>query len=211
MLTIFVRTVILYLVLSITMKLMGKRQLGELEVGELIVTLLVSEIAALPIGDADVPLLAALVPIIFLTSAEIALASAKGRSRTLKRMLEGEPIFLIKKGELISNAFKKSRVTVTELLSEMRAQGIWDINQVYYAMLEGNGKFSFIRKEDKDGLRHALVVDGRLDSRLAEEIGYGADRLKSELLRRSCPIEGVLLATVDESGNIYIIIKEEKA
>ena len=67
MLTIFVRTVILYLVLSVTMKLMGKRQLGELEVGELIVTLLVSEIAALPIGDADVPLLAALVPIIFLT------------------------------------------------------------------------------------------------------------------------------------------------
>ena len=98
MASIFFRIVLIYFFLSLTLKLMGKRQLGELEVGELVSTLLISEVAAIPIDDPDLPLLNALIPILFILSAEILLSSVKNRSEKLKRLIEGQPVYIIYKG-----------------------------------------------------------------------------------------------------------------
>lgn len=210
MLSIFVRTVILYVLLSITMKIMGKRQLGELEVGELIVTLLISEIAAVPIGDLDIPFLSALIPIIFLTCTEIALSAAKSRSNKLKSIIEGEPVYLIYRGKLKQQTLNNNRVTVTELLSEMRSQSIPSIEEVYYAILESNGKFSFVCKRDEQELSHTVVIDGECNKERLDELGYSEDWLEGILRDEGVGIGDVFLLTVTDSGRVNIIRKEEK-
>lgn len=210
MLSIFVRTVILFILLSITMKIMGKRQLGELEVGELIVTLLVSEVAAVPIGDPDVPLLASIIPIIFLTCTEVALAAAKNRSNKLKSIMEGEPTYLIYRGKLRQDALADNRVTVTELLSEMRSQSIPDLSRVYYAILESNGKFSFVTRDGADELTHTVMIDGECNEKRLRELGYDGQWLRRTLDREGVKNNEVFLMTVTDSGTVNIIRKEEK-
>ena len=210
MLSIFVRTVILFILLSITMKIMGKRQLGELEVGELIVTLLVSEVAAVPIGDPDVPLLASIIPIIFLTCTEVALAAAKSRSNKLKSIMEGEPTYLIYRGKLRQDALADNRVTVTELLSEMRSQSIPDLSRVYYAILESNGKFSFVTRDGADELTHTVMIDGECNEKRLRELGYDGQWLRRTLDREGVKNNEVFLMTVTDSGTVNIIRKEEK-
>ena len=107
MASIFIRTLIIYVFISISLKVMGKRQLGELEVGELVSTLLVSEVAALPIADPDIPLMNAVIPILFIVCLEIIVSSIKNKSEKLKKYIEGKPIFLIYKGELKQSALRE--------------------------------------------------------------------------------------------------------
>ena len=136
MASIFIRSIIIYVFLGFSLKMMGKRQIGELEVGELVSTLVVSEVAVLPIADPDVPLLNAIVPIVLVVCLEIIISSVKNKSEKLKKCIEGEPVFLIFRGKLIQSALADNRMSVNELLCEVRMQGIANINDVYYAVLE---------------------------------------------------------------------------
>ena len=145
MLSIFIRTIIIYILLSIMLKLMGKRQIGELEVNELVSTLLISEIAAIPISESNVPLLAAIIPIVFICTLEIFLSALKNKWHGLKHVVEGEPVYIIYKGKLLQDALDENRISINELLCEMRIQGIGSISEVYYAILEQNGKLSLLK------------------------------------------------------------------
>ena len=159
MASIFVRTVIIYVFLSVSLKFMGKRQMGELEISELVSTLVISEVAALPIADPDIPLLNAVVPVILIVCLEIIISYAKNKSEKLKKYVEGEPIFVIYRGKLRQSALSDNRISLNELLCELRMQGVGDINNVYYAILEANGKLSVFEKNNKGSFSHNVIID----------------------------------------------------
>lgn len=205
MASIFIRTVIIYFSITLCIKMMGKRQLGELEVSELVSTLLVSEIAALPIADPDIPLLNAIIPLLLIVSLEIIISASKNKSEWLKRIIEGSPIFLIFRGRLNQRALKENRISVNELLSEMRALGIGDIEDAEYAILEQNGKLSIIKKDAKEKMTHPIIIDKRVNEKLLLKLGYDESWLNRKLENEGVGRDDIFLMTVDDFGKISII------
>ncbi len=221
MASIFFRIVLIYFFLSLTLKLMGKRQLGELEVSELVSTLLISEVAAIPIDDPDLPLLNALIPILFILSAEILLSSVKNRSKKLKRLIEGQPVYIIYKGKIRQKVLEDNRISVNELLSELRVLGIADISAVAYAILEQSGKLSVTLRADcqpitKEGLTqtsdpgiaHLIVADREVNEENLKALGYNRAWLDGVFSRYGVKLSEVFLLTVDDLGNTSLTRKE---
>ena len=209
MASIFIRTLIIYVFISISLKIMGKRQLGELEVGELVSTLLISEVAALPIADPDIPLMNAVIPILFIVCLEIVISSIKNKSERLKKYIEGKPIFLIYKGRLKQNALAENRISINELLCEIRMQGIGDISDVYYAVLEQNGKLSIFEKKENSSFSHTVIVDAEINSSVLDSLGYDEIWVKNQLKMHKVKKDDVFLMTVNDEGKTNIIKKEE--
>ena len=207
MAAIFIRTLFIYLFLSISIKIMGKRQIGELEVEELVSTLVVSEVAALPIADPDIPLMNAIIPVLFIVCLEIIISYVKNKSALLKKYVEGEPIYLVHRGRLLQSVLKENRLSVNELLCEMRIQGVSSIEEIEYAVLEQNGSISIFKKDDTP-LSHPLIVDGEVDLKMLTELGHDEWWLKKQLSKKSLAVEDVFLMTVDDNNGIYIIRKE---
>ena len=142
MASIIIRTAIIYVLLLLCMRVMGKRQIGELDVSELVSTLLISEIVSIPIDDTDIPLLTAVIAVLFLLAIEIITSTVKNKSQKMKKVFEGSPTYIIDKGKLLQNSLKENRISIDELLSEMRTQGIVDISEVYYGIIEQNGSLA---------------------------------------------------------------------
>lgn len=208
MVSILARTIVIYILLSFSLRIMGKRQLGELDVMELVSTLLISELASIPIDDPDIPLLNAIIPILLILSAEVILSTIKNKSEKLKQGLEGKPIYIIYKGKLLQNELIENRISVNELLSEIRTQGIGDISEVNYAILEQNGSLSILKSGDE--LAHTIIIDGHLISEGLKALGYNKRWLEKQLHERGVGIPKVFLMTVTDSGEVNIILKEEK-
>jgi uncharacterized membrane protein YcaP (DUF421 family) len=210
MTSIFIRTIIIYVILNIMLKIMGKRQIGELEVNELVSTLLISEIGALPISDTDIPLLPSIVPILFIASSEVIISIVKNKSATLKRVVEGEPTYIIYKGRLRQKALAENRISINEVLTEMRIQGIANFNEVRYAILEQNGKLSFLKESDSPQISRALIIDAKPDTKNLKESGLDIEWLNKRLSERHIQIEDVFLMTINEDGEINVIEKEKE-
>ncbi len=208
MTSIVVRTVIVYIILSFALRIMGKRQLGELDVGELVSTLMISEIASIPIDDPDIPLLNAIIPILLILAAEIILSAIKNKSERMKRVIEGKPEYIIYKGRLLQKVLSDNRISVNELLSELRSQGIGDIDEVYYAAIEQNGSLSLIKK-DGASMAHTLIIDGNIIESNLKAHGYNEVWLKKRLHERKAKQEDVFLMTVNDDGKINLITKDD--
>ncbi len=208
MTSLVVRGLIVYVLLSFSLRMMGKRQLGELDVSELVSTLLVSEIASIPIDDPDIPLMNAIIPILLILSMEIILSTIKNKSESMKAIIEGKPEYIIYKGRLLQNVLKDNRISVNELLSELRSQGVGNIEDVYYAAVEQNGNLSVIKREDGE-LSHALIIDGTVIEENINALGYNDVWLKKKLKERRIRQDEVFLMTVTDDGHIYLIIKED--
>ena len=208
MTSIFIRTIIIYIILNIMLKIMGKRQIGELEVNELVSTLLISEIAALPISDTDIPLLPSVIPIFFIASSEVIISIIKNKSATVKRIVEGEPTYIIYKGRLRQKALAENRISINEVLTEMRTQGIANFEDIRYAILEQNGKISFLQESDSPNISRALIIDTKPDLKNIKESGVTIDWLNDRLSERGISIKDVFLMTINENQDIYIIKKE---
>ena len=146
MYAILFRTLILYILITLMIRAMGKRQVGELEMSELVTTLLLSQLVSLPIEDPEIPLLHVVLPVILIVGFEIVITFLKGRLNFLKRIFEARPSILINRGVIDQGELARIRLTVDELLSEVRQQGYRDVGDIYYAILEENGKFSLIPK-----------------------------------------------------------------
>ncbi len=207
MTSILIRTVIIYILLTVSLRIMGKRQLGELDVSELVSTLLISEIAAIPIDDPDIPLLNAIISILFIISVEIILSTVKNKSEKLKKIIEGKPEYIIYKGRLLQKSLRSNRISINELLSGMRSQGIGDIKNVYYAIVEQNGTLSFLTRQDEN-LAHPVIIDGNRIKGKVKELGYGENWLDSQLKDRKLTEKDIFLMTVSDKGEINIIVKE---
>lgn len=223
--TIFARTVIIYILLLAVIRLMGKRQIGELEVSELVTTLLLSELASQPISDSNIPLLNAVVPILVLLTAEVILSYVLTKSKAAKKLLNGTPSILINKGVLDQKELNKSRISVEELMGELRLKDISDISAVNYAILEQSGKISVIPKSGEKnasvadlklqvpekGIAHALVVDGEISDFNLGQIGQSREYIDKLMKKNSISdIRDIFLLTVDDMETVNIIRKVKK-
>ena len=210
MVSIFIRTIIIYVLLSIMLKLMGKRQIGELEISELVSTLLISEIAAIPISDSNLPLLTAIIPIVFISTLEILISALKNRWHGLKRVVEGKPVYIIYKGRLLQSELDKNRISINEVLTEMRTQDIGNINDIYYAVLEQNGKLSLLTKDDSKSFAHPIILDTVIDREALMRLGYDEEWLNAALKDKNLKAEDVFLLTITDKGKIEVIERNQK-
>lgn len=224
MLTVFLRTVITYLILMIAMRIMGKRQIGELEVSELIVTFMLSELATGPISNLDIPISHAVIPIITVLTFEVITSVILIKIPRIKNLVSPKPSVLIAKGELDQREMARIRMSIDELVGELRRQGSTSIEEIEYAILEQNGKMTIIPKmkyrqptleqmklKDREtGIAHILIADGYVNRYNLEKTGHGDAWLENELKHRGCRSTQVYLMTVDDGGNIFFIPKEGK-
>ena len=144
MVTAFVRTILLYFIIMLGLRLMGKRQIGELEPTELVLTMLISDLAAVPMQDFGIPLLNGVVPIVTLLALSMLLSYGCMRSIRLRRLVCGSPTTLIKDGQLQQAAMRANRFTLDELIEALRSQGVTDLTTVKYAILETDGQLSVL-------------------------------------------------------------------
>lgn len=223
MTTILTRTVIIYIFLITIMRLMGKRQLGELEVSELVSTILLSDIASLPICDQDIPLVYAVIPIITITFFEVGMSFILTKFPSLKKLISASPSMLILKGKINTKELSKNRISIDELLSELRQKNVVDIAEVEYAIMEQNGKITVIPKAQcapptavdlglnpvERGLSHVLICGGRIDKFGLKRTQKSKEWLLAYLKKEKIPIKQVFLLTIDDSEKITLIQRKE--
>lgn len=223
MLTILVRLVIVYILLALILRLMGKRQVGELEVTELVAALLLSEISSMVIDDAEKPLLFAAVPIICMLLLEIMISFGITKLPFFKKLFEAKPSILIKRGKLDQGELLRVRLPIEELLGELRLQGVANIDTVEYAIMEQNGKISVILREEyqpltpadagvqvkRRGVDHPLVFEGSISQFNCRLTGRNENFIKKELQKRKCRLDEVFLMVVDDADTVTVILKEE--
>lgn len=205
------------------MKLLGKRQAGEMRISELITALLLSELATAPILEEDIPVYVPITALITIIALELLASLATLKIPFVREFIEGKPSALIKRGRLNKAELRRSRVTVDELLSEMRLQGISEAEDVYSATLESNGKMSFILKSDarpltfsdfgikcpEEGVAHAVVTAGRIDKEELRACGRNERWLNSYLKEKNAALSDVLLCTVTDGGRVFIALENK--
>lgn len=217
-----IRSTILYLLLILGVRLMGKRQLGEMEPSEFVMTMLLANLAAIPMQDSALPLLSGLVPILTVFSLELVLAFLNLKSIRLRKLLCGKPIILINNGVINQQGLRVTRITVDELTEHLRENGVMELDTVKYAILETNGKISTflygresppaakdlgIRTEDPN-LPFTLISDGRILHDNLKAAGRDRRWLDQELSRANCSPSDVFLLTVDSAGKTYLVRKD---
>ena len=218
-----IRSVLLYLAVVTAMRLMGKRQLGELEPSEFAVTVMISELATMAIQDTGLPLIHGLLPILVIVSLEFIVTYLTLRSIRIRRLLCGRPSILITDGVIDQRELKRSRFSIDELMSALRQQGAVDLTAVCYAILEPGGQLSVLLRTEhspltpgdlslptaEKGLPLILISDGRfLDANLRIR---GLDRAwAAEWLRSNGKPEPhhIFLLTIDEQGSVYCAERE---
>ena len=223
MMTAFIRTLLLYFILMAGLRVLGKRQIGELEPGELVMTMMLSDLAAVPMQDFGLPLLSGIIPILTLLSLSMLLSFFSLRSIRFRQLACGTPTVLIKRGKLQQQAMRENRFTIDELMEELRLQGYSSITDIKYAILENSGQLSILPWQKKQpvtseqmGLDAAdnvtlpviLISDGRLLQKNLKSCGKDEVWLQKELQRQKLPQNRVFLLTVDENETVVCIGKE---
>ncbi len=202
---------------------MGKRQLGELQPGELVITILVSEIAATPITDSTLPISSGILPLFLLASFEIISSVIARKSVKFRYLTDGKPITVIKDGTLQQKALKKLRFTIDDVLSALRQKDIFDINDVEYAVAETNGTLSVLPKapkrtltpetsdgkENNGGAPYTVIVDGVILENSIEESTVSLDEINRKIKSEKVDISEILLMTVDKNRTYRVILKKE--
>ena len=223
MTTILFRTILIYIVLILIMRMMGKRQIGELEVTDLVTTLLISEIASLPITNQEIPLSYAVVPMITLLILEVFSSVVLIRFPRLKGLVSARPTVIINNGRLDQRALRDLRISIDELMSEIRQSGVPDLAQVAYAILEKNGKLTVLpwarfappTLEDlgmdasEDGLMHIVYSNGSFSRVGLALIGRDRAWLDAELQKKRLDVQKLFCITANANGTLYWIEKED--
>ena len=223
MIVLFIRTLIVYFCLLGAMRLLGKRQLGEMELSEFVVAALIADMAAHPLQDLGIPLINGLVPILTLFCCEVLISGAAMKSVRLRELLFGKPSVLITRGRIDQNELRKNRFTLDELTQELRAQGVTDLSKIEYAILETDGRLNAILypaespvtagmlglPTDDGGYPIVVISDGRvLEENLARS-GHDLSWLQRELSARGAEsARQVFLLSVNAAGQIYYCAKE---
>ena len=222
MLNTIIRVTILYLFVSIAIRIMGKRNIGELQPTELVITLLLSEFAAIPIEDNSIPLINSLIPVMILISLEIINSVISMKSTTFRNLSDGNALLIIRDGKLDQKQLKKLRFTVDDVLSGLRQKDVFDINEVAFAVIETNGSLSVLLKPEfqnatkkdvsvktkKDGFTCPVIIDGALLKKNMECCKINTDDIEKILKKHKITQEQVFLMNIDKNKNAEIIMKE---
>ena len=224
MLTAQIRTIILYLLLMLGLRLMGKRQIGELEPSELVLALLISDLAAVPMQDFGIPLLNGVIPILTLLSISMIISVLNLKSIRFRKLICGSPTIVIREGHILQEEMRRTRFTVDELIEDLRQQGVVDLATVEFAVLETNGQLSVLlypehqpitpktaqnKKLSDTGLPIVIISDGRLLENNLRQLGLDRTWLQRRLEENNlASVRSVFLMTVDKQHQLYYLRKE---
>lgn len=218
------RTAILYFLLIFAIRLMGKRQIGDMQPGELVITILISEIAAVPIQDLTQPVLTGVVAVFTLIFLEIAISVLTMKALPLRKFFYGDSCIIIKNGVLDQKMLKKLRVTGPDLLEVLRNQNVFNLKDVAYAILETNGQLSVLLKPEKqeatvenlqgtipsDNMPSIIISDGKFIKENLCEIDKSKTEVAELLKKNSIKLKDIFIMMCDENGNFDIIRRDEK-
>ena len=225
MLLSYIRTIILYLILIAVVRLMGKRQLGQMEPAEFVVTMLVANLAAIPMQDGGIPLLSGLVPILTVLGVGMILSVLSLRLVPVRRWLCGKPVILIENGKILQNNLRRTSITMDELTGHLREKDVLSIDQVQFAILETDGNFSVfpypkhqpasakdagVQAKDQY-LPITIIEDGHLFTQNLALSGKDQRWLKELLQQKEASIASTWLLTVDASDHITFVAREGQA
>jgi len=220
-----IRTVMLYIIILIAMRLMGKRQISQLQTSELVVTLLISDIAAIPMQDTSSPMTSGLIPIFVLLSLEILLSFIMLKSSKFRALICGKPVIIINKGKIIQENMRSLRLSTEDLFEELRLNNIEKLSEIEYAIIETNGMLSIIKKSSEKNitakdigtintqseLETVVVSDGEYSDSSIKLCGKTRKWVKNRLNEHQITnIKDVFLMTATSSGKYQIIKKEKK-
>ncbi|MBQ6630961.1 MAG: DUF421 domain-containing protein [Romboutsia sp.] len=213
MLVVFIRSIILYVAVLIALRIMGKGEIAEMNAFDLVITLLIAEVAAIPMQDNSIPMIYGIASITGLVFIEILISFIALKSRTISKFLSGSPTVLISKSKLNYKQLKKERVSIEELLEELRTQGYFNIKDVQYAILETDGNLSIVPSTSYDSSKTSdfkhlplpVIIDGKIVKDNLKELNKD-DKWISKILK-SNNIKGVkdiLICIIDENDEIFI-------
>ncbi len=218
-----IRATLLYTAVIFLLRLMGKRQIGELQPSELVMTILISEIASIPMQDNNIPIAHSVAALFLLVSFEILTSAIGLKSHKLRTVLQGHPVIVIRNGQVDMKALKKLRMTVNDLVSALRQKDVFDISQVSYAIFETNGQISVLLKSEyrnstaKDldirpadnGMPFAVICDGKIIDDTVAESGVDKDKIKKLVISSKIPLEEIIIMTVTADGKAFIARRGE--
>lgn len=217
------RTIILYFFVTLGIRLMGKRQIGDMQPNELVVTLLISEIAAIPLQDTTQPILNGIVAIFMLVILEIAASVITMKSFFMRKLLSGKSAVIIKNGEIDQTAMKNVRMTVLDLVELLRGQNVFDISTVAFAVLEVNGDLSVLLKSSEqpvtagdiavekkpEGLQLPVISDGMIVKESLKALEITEKDITDRLSGNGLNVNEVFLMTLDRYDNFSIVKKRD--
>ena len=216
------RTLLLYIAVIAAIRLMGTRQIGDLDPSELVVTILVSDLAAVPMQDLGIPMVSGLVPIATLIVLEILLSFLALKSRPFRRLLNGQPAIIIRGGKLDIQKLRQMRLTTDEVIETLRKQNVASVADVKYGVIEPDGTLTVIPKQAKQpvtadmlglsprdaGLPLVVVSDGKLVNRSLQLLHLDPRDIETRLNNQSLALSDVFLMTLDDCGNTFLQRKE---
>lgn len=225
MLNLLLRSSVVYFLLIISVRLMGKREIGQLQPADLVITILISEIAVMPIENRDIPFIQSLVIIVFLVVLEILMSFVTLKLPKFRHLIQGNSLLVINDGKIDEKILKKTRLTVDDLTEGLRINGAFDISEVEYAYVETNGQLSVKLKDEKsppkaedigiktenNGIPFVIVSDGRIISESFSGCALDEKKLDEILKSRRLERKDVLILAADKKGVKYIAEKEKKS
>ncbi len=217
-----IRTIILYITVTVAIRLMGKRQIGDMQPNELVVTLLISEIAAIPLQDSDQPISIGIAAVMVLVFLEIVVSVLSMKSFFVRKLLNGKSVVIIKNGVIDQQAMRNVRMTVVDLIEQLRSKDVFNVSDVAFAVLEVNGNLSVLLKKDAqtitvkdlnlnladDALPLPVISDGKIIDESLRALQSSRQKLLKIIKHHKCGVKQIFLMTLDRDGNHTIIDKE---
>ena len=219
----YIRTILLYLVLIGVVRMMGKRQIGQMEPSEFVVTMLVANLAAIPMQDGGIPLLSGFIPIVTVLGVELALSALSMKNMRIRKLLCGKPVILIENGNILQQNLKKTRITLDELTGHLREKDVLDLQSVQYAILETNGNltvFPYPKEKPasakaagiavgKQSLPVTIISDGTLIEKNLSVAKKDTGWVRRVLEQHQATVAETWLLTVDGNDKIVFLRKEQ--
>ena len=215
-----IRTILLYIIIIFAVRMMGKRQISEMQTSELVITLLMSNIASIPMQDTDQSMLSGVIPIMILLVCEILISYLMLKKSSIRRIICGKPVIVINNGKIEQQAMKELRISTEDLYEQLRQKDVFDINEVAYAVLETNGKMSVFKKsvfeavtpkdleikKDENILQVVIVSDGEIAKSSMKICSLGTNWLYDTLKKENVSLKDVFIMTADKYKNYQIIL-----
>lgn len=224
MLLIFVRTIILYILVLIVMRFMGKREIGQMQPFELAISIMIADLATIPMAEPGIPITNGIIPILGLLVMHLIISTINLKSTKLREIICGKACVLIYRGKINEKNMKKERFTINELQERLRVNNVFNIGDVEYAILETSGQITVIQKPNKrntipedfnimpeyEGIAYNLVIDGKIIEENLKKLGKDYNWLKKQIKKFGVNIDETLIATIDGKGNFFCQEKEKK-
>lgn len=224
MLIVFTRALILYALVVVVMRMMGKRQIAEMQPFELVITIMIADLAATPMENTGIPLINGIIPIVTLLSVQVIISYISLKFETVREVVCGRPSIIIDKGSIVESELRRLRINMNDLLEQLRSKNYPNISDIEFAILETNGQFSIIPKAEKRGiivedlglmvqpedLPVTLIIDGKLIYKNLISSGHDKQWILDELQRKNISmIEDVFFAFLSSEGIFYAQEKEK--